>query len=368
MVSTIRMLLDRRYLEGYTTSYLVSEYLINCVKWVLPALLLYDGCRTKKRLKLAVGCILGLYLLLAVQVIKYMPLSAAMSGDDMNHIALKICSSDIGYHRVNLSMLLSGASWAMLALLPVARKRWQKVLVLGAFVLVAYAQALTGGRMGYVTWGLLGVILCALRWRRMLLLAPVVPLVIAVAMPGVAERMLQGFGQQTVTGETTVNQDEVTSDRARIWPVVISGIMESPVVGHGRLAMVRTGLAAEYADLGFPHPHNAYLEWLLDNGLIGFLLVMPFYLLIVVRSTVLFLDKDNPTTSMVGGVCLALTLALLIAAMGSQTFYPREGAVGMWAAFGIMLRYHVLRARALAPAPAAGYPSAAQLATIGARG
>jgi hypothetical protein len=43
----------------------------------------------------------------------------------------------------------------------------------------------------------------------------------------------------------------------------------------------------------------------------------------------------------------ALVLALLIAGMGSQTFYPREGALGIWAAIGITLRVWVERARAL---------------------
>jgi hypothetical protein len=34
-------------------------------------------------------------------------------------------------------------------------------------------------------------------------------------------------------------------------------------------------------------------------------------------------------------------LALMIGAFGGQTFYPREGAVGMWAAIGLLLRIHV---------------------------
>ena len=44
----------------------------------------------------------------------------------------------------------------------------------------------------------------------------------------------------------------------------------------------------------------------------------------------------------------ALVLALLAAALGSQTFYPREGAIGMWAAMGIMLRVYEDRERARA--------------------
>ena len=54
--------------------------------------------------------------------------------------------------------------------------------------------------------------------------------------------------------------------------------------------------------------------------------------------------------SAAGGVCLALVLALLIAAIGSQTFYPREGSVGMWAAIGLMLRMSVQRERATSTA------------------
>ena len=38
----------------------------------------------------------------------------------------------------------------------------------------------------------------------------------------------------------------------------------------------------------------------------------------------------------------------MIAAMGSQTFYPREGAVGMWAAMGLLLRVYVERSRSRA--------------------
>jgi hypothetical protein len=48
-----------------------------------------------------------------------------------------------------------------------------------------------------------------------------------------------------------------------------------------------------------------------------------------------------------GILALALVLALLVAAMGSQTFYPREGSVGMWAAIGVMLRVSVEKRKAL---------------------
>ena len=53
------------------------------------------------------------------------------------------------------------------------------------------------------------------------------------------------------------------------------------------------------------------------------------------------MNKESKAAVAAGGVCFALMLALAIAAIGSQTFYPREGTVGMWCAIGLMMRVHV---------------------------
>ncbi len=58
----------------------------------------------------------------------------------------------------------------------------------------------------------------------------------------------------------------------------------------------------------------------------------------------------------VGGMTTALVLALLVASIGSQTFYPREASVGMWCAIGLMMRAWVERKRAIAGAGAARKP------------
>ena len=75
---------------------------------------------------------------------------------------------------------------------------------------------------------------------------------------------------------------------------------------------------------------------------------MPMYLVMVALSIRVLMDRSDPLYAAAGGVCLALVLALLVGAMGSQTFYPREGSVGMWAAVGILFRVYVERNRARA--------------------
>jgi O-antigen ligase len=254
----------------------------------------------------------------------------------------------VGYNRVTLSMMLGGASWAILALLALAGTKKQRWMVFAAAGVVAYGQALTGGRSGYVSWGAVGLMLCIVRWRKLLPLVPIVVLAICLFLPQIRDRMLQGVG----LGGSATDTYEMTSGRNIAWPYVIAKIQDGPLFGFGREAMMTAGVYQEILnatdnDESFPHPHNAYLELLLDGGLLGFFLIMPFYFMVLHHSFRLFQDHSDPIFEAAGGVCCALVLALLVAGMGGETFYPREGAVGMWAAIGLMLRVSVQRRQSL---------------------
>jgi O-antigen ligase len=336
--------------------YLISDFLINSLKWVIPGLLIFDGCRSRPRLLLGVGAVLAAYFLLGLQVIKAMPLAAGLGGAELEHRAYRILMREVGYHRVNLSMMLAAGGWMIVAARPLVSGRLARTLMLGAPLVMLYAQALTAGRAGYVTWVVVGLLLCAIAWRKYLLLVPIVAplgvLAILTFMPGVAERMLWGFGTDKVQGglvlESDLDEYTLLAGRNLAWELVIPKILEQPLVGYGRLGMVRTGAWEALGEEGFGHPHNAYLEILLDGGVIGALLVLPFYVVVMAWSISLFRDRRSPVFGAVGGMTCAVTLALLVAAMGSQTFYPREGALAMWATFGLMFRVWLERQRAVA--------------------
>jgi O-antigen ligase len=380
-----RIIGDTRIIERYyqaNMTYFFNDYVINTVKWVIPGLLLYDGCRTEERFRLAVFSILSVFVLLGIQVAKWMPPSYALDGGALERRSLKVLVKGIGYHRVNLSAMLSGASWAIICTAPLLPKgtRWM-ALVTGCFVV--YAQMMTGGRAGYVAWVAVGLVMCVLKWRRYLLLIPAAGLLAIVFLPGVVGRATEGFtadshdtnkrleqqkAQQLDGGGDTGEVDSytVTAGRSLAWPLVIDKIMKQPLIGYGRQAMLRTGIATYlYDTLGeiFPHPHNAYLELLLDNGLIGFVIVITFYSLMLFNSIRLFLDRDSPSCSAIGGVSTALMLGMLVSGMGSQTFYPREGWDGMWAAMLLGLRVRMERKR-LAAAPAAPVAAPAEVQDV----
>jgi O-antigen ligase len=348
IIGFLRAILDRSYIEDYPVKSLVSEELINTVKWVLPGLLLYDGCRTRKRLIIALVSLLGMYFLLAVQVVKRLPASSVLHATGEIERTRQTCS-DIGYSAVDMSVFLAGAFWALVATLPLIQKKKYKALVLVAAGLVLFGQALTGGRAGYVAWAATGFFLCLLKWRKLLIFVPIVIILLPIVFPGAVDRMLHGFGETDVSGQKVTNDYEVTSGRTLVWPHVIDKICKSPIIGYGRLGMRRSGLTEflrqryGYGE-AFPHAHNMYLETLLDNGILGSIPILLFWGILVVYASRLF-RSDNRLCATVGGLAMSLMLAQLVAGIGSQHFYPEESTLGMWAAMFLSLRVYLERQR-----------------------
>jgi O-antigen ligase len=343
LIGVARAVGDRGHLENYPLTSLLSEELINTIKWVLPGLLLFDGCRTRRRVVLALACVLGVYVVVALEVIRFMPPRAALASASALAGRRIRLGRYIGYSACDISAMLAGASWSILAALPLVRGKMRRFLMIGAAGVVTYGQALTGGRAGYLAWGAIGLVLCLLRWRKYLVLAPFVVLVLPIVFPAAAERMLSGFSQTNLAGQTTIDDYTVTSGRTLIWPYVIDKIAEAPVMGYGRLAMERTGLSdrlMEEMGESFPHPHNVYLETLLDNGILGTMPICIFWGIVIAYSLALFCS-GNRLYSAVGGLALCLTLAQVIAGLGAQHYYPRVSTAGTWAAMFLMLRVHV---------------------------
>lgn len=345
LISTVRLMLEPSpYFAHESYLRMTSEFLINTLKWLIPPILIYDGCRTRRRVHFCILSILSVYFVLALLTIRHMPLEMAMaSGDLLQKRAGRVLVQAIGYHRVDLAMMLAGGACGIFALIKIAPSLKWKVVCASASMVTLTGLAMTGGRIGLVTFALIGFALSIIKWRRLLWALPIVLFAILTLMPGVKERMFQGFRTGTEAIEVNHEDSEITSGRTTIWPFIIEKIQEKPLVGYGRQAMRRTGLAHWlYEELGevFGHPHNAYLELLFDNGIIGIFLFMPIYGLVFMRATQLLVDKTDPYITVVGAIAFSLLGSLFIAGLGAQTFYPREGVVSMWASMGLAMRIY----------------------------
>jgi O-antigen ligase len=293
-----------------------------------------------------------------------MPLGNISGGNELSERSLKILVNEIGYHRVNLSMMLASGFWAVISSLKMARKTHHTFGLILSSLAILLGQVLTGGRTGYVTWAIVGLTIGFVKWRKIIFIAPVVGLLFIYTVPGVYERMTHGIVGESVEEEvntraedysdvignidenTNVNVYAITSGRSIAWPFVLEKIAEQPLFGYGRMAMVNSGITAflwEAMREGFPHPHNAYLELILDNGLIGAVPVFILFLTFFLYSISLLRDNDSNNIVIAGGIAISLITAFLVASIGSQTFYPREGSVGMWCAIALALRFYINR-------------------------
>jgi len=345
VIGVVRAIFDRGEFQGYSTGNLISEELINTIKWVLPGLLLFDGCRSRKRVVIALVCLLVMYFLIAVQVVRYMPPEAAIGSNAyvIMHSRMGLNES-VGYQATDLSVLLGGACWGLISSLPLIRKKIYKLPALVAICIVAFGQATTGGRAGYAAWAATGLLMCIIKWRKYLLLTPVIIVLLPIIFPNATARMLQGFGRTDISGETTVDEVTVLSGRNLFWPHVVDTIWESPVIGHGRRAMQRTGLTQFLLEKYGPHeavehPHNLYYETLLDNGILGSLPIFFLWGIIVCYSIRLFISK-NHLCSAVGGLSLSLMLTSLISGIAGQHWAPLEHTLGIWASAFLTFRVY----------------------------
>jgi len=317
-----------------------AAYFINCFKWFLPAIILFDGCRSEEQTNRALLVVLSTFGFIALLTIKAMPLSGIGSGAELSAQAARRIHRDVGYHRVNISMMLAGATWAIYCCAGLFAAAWQRVLVWAIAGVTLFGQMLTGGRMGYVAFLAIGGLLAVAKWRKLLLVGPLCLLALVLVVPSARERMLMGFGSNR--GGIVVRQDtdEITAGRVNIWPLCIERIKERPLFGWGRSGFHVAGVGQiALRELGeeWPHPHNAYLEYLLDTGIVGMLLTIPIYATMVVWAFQLLRMQDAFPTA-VGGAAFSLFMAQLIAGMGSQTLYTSESVVMMWTVGGLLVR------------------------------
>ena len=153
VISVLRMMSDTSGIVEWavytnqdppSTASLISEHIINSFKWLIPGYLMYTGCNSEKRLKLGLVSIAFVYVFLALQIIKAMPIGSITRGDELEYLARRILSSNVGFHRVNLSMMMSGAFWAIYAFREILNKKMHVYYLYGICLIVFYGQALTG--------------------------------------------------------------------------------------------------------------------------------------------------------------------------------------------------------------------------------
>ena len=326
---------------AYSPRGFAIEHLLDPFKLMLPGIMIYDGARTRKRTLGALCAIALVGLLYAFMVSRRMDPRYLLEGTAHLRARLKL-NRDIGLHANDLATIIGASCWGILASIGIYRQRWARVLAYGAAALTGYGMVMCFSRAGYIAWVGVGLILAALRWRKLFLILPVAIAALLVAAPNIPERLFMGFGERDVAGEVSTDLDVVTAGRVTdIWPLAMEEFQRSPLLGQGRRAILRTPMydkmVAEFD--GCPsHPHNAYLEILMDGGIVSLVPILVFFGGIWWISASLFRNRRNRLLQGVGGLSLAHVSLLMITAMSAQSFYPKRSMLPMMCAWALAAR------------------------------
>jgi len=355
--SFVRMIFDYSGINSFLT-YVGSENaslkglfiddFVNCFKYFVLSILVMLGCNSRKRFSLGMGAVLLLNLVLALQVIKWMPLSELGNGAALEQRAIRTLDREIGYFRSDLAVILAGASWAIYSVRHAMKGFFIRSFALASSLACALAVALTGGRIGMAAWVVTALMLAVFRWWRFLVFVPILLVVVITNVPSVLERFTQGMGLGDESSSEEADAYSMTSGRSEMWPKLIEGIEDNPLLGYGRRGMQNSGISqylGEEYGIPFPHPHNAYLELVVDNGVILSIPIFIFFLVLAKYSLSLFRDSRDSLFIVAGGAGFSYVVAHLIGSIGSQSFYPTIGSVSMWCVIGMMLRVYFERKR-----------------------
>jgi len=244
--------------------------------------------------------------------------------------------SPLGIHANDLGRLYVSAYALLLFTWAAAGPGPLRPLLLATAGVVVASLVLTFSRGALLGFMIVNVLF--LLWRRSgrvllaaALLAAAAPLLVPDA---VFERLDMGFGM----GANAVSAGRIDG----LWLPLLPEALASPVFGHG-LGSILWSHAMHAAQAGDPriigatHPHNAYLETLLDMGLAGLVLFGAYYL--HVWRGLRALAADAALDPLLGGFfqgAAAALAALLAVAVTDSSLAPRAEQVYLWLAIGLM--------------------------------
>lgn len=342
---------------GYA-SYGVQAVLVDIVysplRYMLLGFLLLDGARTHRQLLFGLGAVLAAVLIYALVVDKEIPLSGlAGGGMQFRHRISKWTNR----HPNDLARVFVAAIWIGFSLwqfkVGTLKLRLTALLAVGFVVLALGHTHSRGGYLAFVATGLV-VALVAGSWRTLTALAVAIAAVMMYA-PSITDRILTGVD---MTGGGQHNMGEVTAGRDVIWPAAIEGIEKSPLIGHGFYGYVHSGAIFTSIENGGGeiHPHNAYLEMLLDHGILGAAGRLAPFVYVLSVGVILIRRRSDPCLRIMGVTALSWAVTTFVMGVSGQHWGFTENLFTFWCVAGLTARAVTLPDGAPQPAPAQSRP------------
>ena len=264
--------------------------------------------------------------------------------------------SALGLHANDFGRLYAIAYALLLFTWSEAKGAWLRSALLAAAVLTAISLVLTFSRGAFVALAVVNVlyVLWGRSIRTMVVAAVLVVAALALAPAAVIERLTTGEGG----GLNAISAGRVNG----LWLPLLPDVLRHPLFGNGISSILwseamRRGAGAQV--LAVTHPHNAYLEALLDTGVVGTVLLCSYFAHVWrrLRAVAREAGVDPLLRGFYLGAAAGLA-AMLVSDFTDSSLAPRPEQAFLWLAIGMMYGEYARRA-ALAQARPARRPAAA---------
>ena len=240
----------------------------------------------------------------------------------------------LGMHANELGRLYMVAFALLLFAWGESQRPGVRFLLIASMAMIMAALLLTFSRSAFA--GVIIVITVYLVWHRnirALALVSLLALIAVFALPAaVYERAMTGFGEGI---------DAITAGRLEgLWKPLFPEVLKNPLFGSGHGSILWSEpmrISAGATVLPVTHPHNAWLQTLLDMGLVGLILVSCYFAQ-VWRGFIAMRSNPDLCPEMRGffrGAAAGL-IAFLIAGVMDGALTPRPEQSYLWLAIGML--------------------------------
>jgi len=330
--------------QAFAPDRFVKSQVVKPMFFVVYAFLLANAVRHSERAERFLVPLVLSALLPAVGVI------AAVAMGSGSVIQRDTFLQGLGLHPNEMGALLASAAGPLLFIAmgagPLLMRLWCGV----GLVLVTGGMMLTGTRGALVSYAVV-VAVWLVRRRRLtdLLWVGAGLIAVAVSLPSeVTERLVLGLDSAGLTTASNMD-DPLTKGRFASWLYLAPEVLESPIWGRG-IGSTAWNAAVTAGRYSSTHPHNLYLEILLDLGLLGLLaLLYLYYRYLAVMSQAGKHPDISPVLRDYFVGAWASFLGMLAMGVTNLHYMPRAEQTYIWFSLGMTFSYWLLASNVSKP-------------------
>lgn len=252
----------------------------------------------------------------------------------------------VGMHANEFGMSLALAAGPLLFVggsVPTVAMKW---FCRASFALVSVALVLTFSRGGFLAYAI--AVVAYLTSKRQFKTVMAFGLILTLSILATPEAVRERFGGGLRAGAISdatgsdLSKDELTAGRVHGWVLLAPEVLKSPIVGSG-IGSTQWSAAVASRRYKATHPHNIYLEILMDLGVVGFCLMS--YLFYVYLRTYRSLSASEAISPQLRAFFFGSRWSLfgILAMAATHGFYmPNSAQAFMWYSLGFMFAYFKL--------------------------